>query len=534
MLPAVLIRSSLIAAKRGLFNEEEGGAPSAAGALAGLTSSAAAKEVAARTPFLQLGVTKMARRAGIGKEDAMDFSHVSVAIVEFDLQVEEEMIRALALFARQLRFADLATAPTTPAAGGFEAAGQLDSPALRAAYPSSPSGKRRHTVATSSPSRRRTLSMDGALPGGVLAAGREGSFTKKKTRRLSEDSIDAPARVSSMTPRGSAAAEPSDRGRPGQLETRASTIAISSAETAAMARAEAAKPSLWYFRKLNLSAVKVNVTYLHASSGGLDVIGLIEGQGIMQLIPNLDRAPLRLDALQLANTFASPEQLQERILLNYKAALLRQVYQLALHVELLANPAGLVRGLGAGLKDFVFLPTKGLLKSPEEFGRGLINGTWSLARAGFGGTAKTAGHLAGALGTGLATLSMDSEYLKYRKDQEAPQHVLDGLMKGGVGLGRGVVEGLTGIISAPIEGAQREGGVGFLKGMGEGAGGGDRQAGGGRLRPRLRPHAGDRQHLRVHRGRVGRRRARAPASDADTAPSTRCTCTRAPRRPPSA
>ena len=44
-----------------------------------------------------------------------------------------------------------------------------------------------------------------------------------------------------------------------------------------------------------------------------------------QLIPNLDRAPLRLDALQLANTFASPEQLQERILLNYKAALLRQV-----------------------------------------------------------------------------------------------------------------------------------------------------------------------------------------------------------------
>ena len=57
----------------------------------------------------------------------------------------------------------------------------------------------------------------------------------------------------------------------------------------------------------------------------------------------------------------------------------------------------------------------------------------AVARAGFGGTAKTAGHLAGALGTGLATLSMDSEYLKYRKDQEAPQHVLDGLMKGGVG-----------------------------------------------------------------------------------------------------
>ena len=402
----------------------------------------------------------------------MDFSHVSVAIVEFDLQVEEEMIRALALFARQLRFADLATAPTTPAGGGFEAAEQLDSPALRAAYPSSPSGKRRHTVATSSPSRRRTLSMDGALPGGVLAAGREGSFTKKKTRRLSEDSIDAPARVSSMTPRGSAAAEPSDRGRPGQLETRASTIAISSAETAAMARARGGEA--------------VAVVLPQAQPVG--------GEGERHVPPREQRRARRDRADRGPRDHAAHPEPRPRAAAPRRSAA-REHVRVA-RAAAGADPPQLQGGApppGVPARATrraarqprrprarprrrpqvarVFLPTKGLLKSPEEFGRGLINGTWSLARAGFGGTAKTAGHLAGALGTGLATLSMDSEYLKYRPDQEAPQHVLDGLMKGGVGLGRGVVEGLTGIISAPIEGAQREGGVGFLKGMGKGLAG---------------------------------------------------------------
>ena len=38
----------------------------------------------------------------------------------------------------------------------------------------------------------------------------------------------------------------------------------------------------------------------------------------------------------------------------------------------------------------------------------------------------------------------------------APRHAIDGLVSGGIGLGRGVIEGLTGVISAPIEGAQAQ------------------------------------------------------------------------------
>lgn len=49
-----------------------------------------------------------------------------------------------------------------------------------------------------------------------------------------------------------------------------------------------------------------------------------------------------------------------------------------------------------------------------------------------------------------------------------PANIGEGLYYGGVSLVYGLYEGLTGIIMEPIRGAQREGGVGALKGLGMG------------------------------------------------------------------
>ena len=46
--------------------------------------------------------------------------------------------------------------------------------------------------------------------------------------------------------------------------------------------------------------------------------------------------------------FEMPDKLKERVVANYKASLLRQIYKIVLQIEGLGNPAGLVRGLGAG------------------------------------------------------------------------------------------------------------------------------------------------------------------------------------------
>jgi len=219
----------------------------------------------------------------------------------------------------------------------------------------------------------------------------------------------------------------------------------------------------WYFKRLRLSPIKVNLTYVH----GQRVLNEIFRNKL--LIPNLDRAPLVLNGLALLNTFKTPQQLANNIANNYKNALLRQIYKLLLQIDALGNPAGFVRGLGAGVKDFFLLPGEALFKGPENFGRGVVNGTWALTRSVLGGTFKASSQITGGLGRLAGTFSMDANYVRDRQQtQPKPRHVVQGLMTGSAGLGRGVMEGLTGLISAPIEGAQSHGVAGLLKGIGKG------------------------------------------------------------------
>lgn len=47
-------------------------------------------------------------------------------------------------------------------------------------------------------------------------------------------------------------------------------------------------------------------------------------------------------------------------------------------LDLLGNPAGFARAVGAGVTDFVYLPYKGLLSGPRAFVSGLSTGALSL------------------------------------------------------------------------------------------------------------------------------------------------------------
>ena len=109
-----------------------------------------------------------------------------------------------------------------------------------------------------------------------------------------------------------------------------------------------------------------------------------------------------------------------------------------------------------------------MLEGPEDFGRGVINGSWALTRSLFGAPSKAFSQATGSLGRTVAHLSMDDAYLRSRQERENPKHAVDGLVSGSVGLATGVVEGLTGLISAPLEGAHTHGLKGFVKGVGKG------------------------------------------------------------------
>lgn len=78
--------------------------------------------------------------------------------------------------------------------------------------------------------------------------------------------------------------------------------------------------------------------------------------------------------------------------------------------------------------------------------------------------------ITGQISKGIATISMDEQYRleRSRKFMHKPEGIKEGFVEGAKDLGKGVFDGITGIVVQPVKGAQQEGALGFLKGVGRG------------------------------------------------------------------
>jgi vacuolar protein sorting-associated protein 13A/C len=162
--------------------------------------------------------------------------------------------------------------------------------------------------------------------------------------------------------------------------------------------------------------------------------------------------------------------LTSEITRHYSQQAIKQMYVLVLGLDVLGNPFGVIRGLAEGIEDLFYEPYQGAIQGPEEFAEGLALGVKSMLGHAVGGAAGAVSRITGALGKGLATLTMDDEYKKKRQEaiNKRPADLKEGFARGGQGLVMGVVHGVTGIVTKPVEGAKQEGVKGFFKGAGKG------------------------------------------------------------------
>ena len=83
--------------------------------------------------------------------------------------------------------------------------------------------------------------------------------------------------------------------------------------------------------------------------------------------------------------------------------------------DLIGNPLGVVSDFGAGLEDFVSQPLLGIAQaSPMLFVQGLGRGTFSLLRHAALGTFDALSKLSGAVGAGVALLTLDHRFIAQR------------------------------------------------------------------------------------------------------------------------
>eukprot|EP00755_Sulcionema_specki_P021681 Sspe_Gene.74709::Locus_46686_Transcript_4_4_Confidence_0.429_Length_2171::g.74709::m.74709/K19525/VPS13A_C; vacuolar protein sorting-associated protein 13A/C len=190
-------------------------------------------------------------------------------------------------------------------------------------------------------------------------------------------------------------------------------------------------------------------------------------------VANVAQAPLVFPVFAMAPVFATWKELQGAVAAHYRKHVLYQVYKVFFALEMLGNPVGLMGNIGDGLCDLFYEPVNafnGENPTPLDIVKGVKKGAGSFVGNVAYGVTNAASGITGSLGRSIASLSLDDTFQKERQERAEthPRHIVEGIAGGAQSLAIGLGEGLSGIITKPVEGA-REGGMGgLIQGVGRG------------------------------------------------------------------
>ncbi|XP_052457976.1 intermembrane lipid transfer protein VPS13C isoform X3 [Carassius gibelio] len=235
---------------------------------------------------------------------------------------------------------------------------------------------------------------------------------------------------------------------------------------------------LSFFEHFHISPIKLHLSLSLGSSGDESEQGdMVAIQSVNLLLKSIgatltdvDDLIFKLAYFEVKYQFYRREKLMWTVIRHYSEQFLTQMYVLVLGLDVLGNPFGLIRGLSEGVEAFFYEPIQGAVQGPEEFAEGFVIGVRSLLGHTVGGAAGMVSRITGTVGKGLAAITMDKEYQQKRREEmnRPTKDFGESLAKGGKGFLKGVVGGVTGIVTKPVEGAKKEGAAGFFKGVGKG------------------------------------------------------------------
>jgi vacuolar protein sorting-associated protein 13A/C len=235
----------------------------------------------------------------------------------------------------------------------------------------------------------------------------------------------------------------------------------------------------FYFEVLNIQPMQLDISFVRtdrvnaedktSSRNPLMFLANI----FTMAVGNVNDAPVRLNALLLENARVSMPVLTQNISNHYTQEVLYQVHKIIGSADVLGNPVGLFNNISSGITDVFYEPYQGLIMSdrPEDLGLGVARGAASLVKKTVYGFSDSFSKITGAFGKGLAAATMDKQFQDRRRITRArnrPRHAFYGATAGVNSLFTSVASGVGGLARKPIEGAEQEGALGFVKGLGKG------------------------------------------------------------------
>lgn len=234
-----------------------------------------------------------------------------------------------------------------------------------------------------------------------------------------------------------------------------------------------------YFELLHLQPMQFDLSFVRTERINAEDTGSSSSNPFMfavnvltMSIGNVNDAPIRYNALMLENARLSMNALMSSIQSHYVQESLRQVHIVIGSADFLGNPVGLFNNISSGVADIFYEPYQGLVTDrPQDLGAGIAKGASSFVKKSVFGISDSVSKFTGSISKGLAAASMDKEFQDSRRmsrSRNRPKHALYGITSGGNAFASSLASGIGGLARQPLQGAEREGAAGFVKGVGKG------------------------------------------------------------------
>ncbi|EME44915.1 hypothetical protein DOTSEDRAFT_70827 [Dothistroma septosporum NZE10] len=234
-----------------------------------------------------------------------------------------------------------------------------------------------------------------------------------------------------------------------------------------------------YFELLHLQPMQFDLSFVRTERINAEDTGSSSSNPFMfavnvltMSIGNVNDAPIRYNALMLENARLSTGALIANIQSHYVQESLRQVHIVIGSADFLGNPVGLFNNISSGVADIFYEPYQGLVTDrPQDLGVGIAKGASSFVKKSVFGLSDSVSKFTGSISKGLAAASMDKEFQDARRmsrSRNRPKHALYGITSGGNAFASSLASGIGGLARQPMQGIEKEGAAGFVKGVGKG------------------------------------------------------------------
>ncbi|KAI9110971.1 hypothetical protein K1719_018091 [Acacia pycnantha] len=217
-----------------------------------------------------------------------------------------------------------------------------------------------------------------------------------------------------------------------------------------------------YIEMLELAPIKLTLSFSSAPWMLQNRIVMskesIIHRGLMALA-DVEGARIYLKELTIAHHMASLESIQEVLIKHYTWQLLHEIYKVFGSAGVIGNPMGFARSMSLGIRDFLSVPAKSIMKSPVGLITGMAQGTTSLLSNTVYAISDATSQFSKAARKGIVAFTYDDQAVSRME-----KHQLN-VTSGSKGVINEVLEGLTGLLQSPIQGAERHGLPGVLSGI---------------------------------------------------------------------